>query len=501
MAPGVYDIPSARDRRFVSVVTNTTPVGAYRGAGRPEATAAIERAIDLFAAEIGHGPGRGAPAQPAAGLHRAAARAWAARSTTAATTRPRSRRVLDAADYAGLRARAGRPPRARRRPRSSASGCRCYVEITGGGAESGAPHENATVEVHPDGIGDHPHRHLAARAGPRRRSGRCWPATSSASRSTRSPCKWGDTDLVPEGGGTGGSRSLQQGGAAVRQAAAGAGRAGQAAAPPSELEVDAGRPGGRPRPSPGCAVRRRPRRRRQLRRSSPPSTSGCSCAACSARPGATYPFGAHVAVVEVDTETGQGRAARARRRSTTPARSSTRCSPRASGTAASPRARRRRCSRRCSTTTTATRRPRPSPTTRSCPRPSCRASSWSTWRRRRRYNPLGAKGIGEAGTIGSTPAVQNAVVDAVAHLGVRHIDMPTTPDAGLARRSSRAARRGATDAGHHHGQRRSRAPTTSSRGCCSSHYLRDVLRAEGDQHRLRHHVVRRVHRARSTASR
>jgi carbon-monoxide dehydrogenase large subunit len=43
------------------------------------------------------------------------------------------------------------------------------------------------------------------------------------------------------------------------------------------------------------------------------------------------------------------------------------------------------------------------------------------------YNPIGAKGIGEAGTIGATPAVQNAVIDAVAHLGVRHIDMPTSP--------------------------------------------------------------------------
>jgi carbon-monoxide dehydrogenase large subunit len=42
-------------------------------------------------------------------------------------------------------------------------------------------------------------------------------------------------------------------------------------------------------------------------------------------------------------------------------------------------------------------------------------------------NALGVKGIGEAGTIGATPAVQNAVVDAVSHLGVRHIDMPTTP--------------------------------------------------------------------------
>jgi aerobic carbon-monoxide dehydrogenase large subunit len=42
-------------------------------------------------------------------------------------------------------------------------------------------------------------------------------------------------------------------------------------------------------------------------------------------------------------------------------------------------------------------------------------------------NPLGVKGIGEAGTIGATPAVQNAVIDALAHLGVRHIDMPLTP--------------------------------------------------------------------------
>ena len=43
-------------------------------------------------------------------------------------------------------------------------------------------------------------------------------------------------------------------------------------------------------------------------------------------------------------------------------------------------------------------------------------------------NPLGVKGIGEAGTIGATPAVHNAVVDAVAHLGVRHIDMPCTSE-------------------------------------------------------------------------
>ena len=43
------------------------------------------------------------------------------------------------------------------------------------------------------------------------------------------------------------------------------------------------------------------------------------------------------------------------------------------------------------------------------------------------YNPLGAKGLGEAGTIGLPPAVVNAVVDALAPLGVRHLDMPLAP--------------------------------------------------------------------------
>jgi carbon-monoxide dehydrogenase large subunit len=43
-------------------------------------------------------------------------------------------------------------------------------------------------------------------------------------------------------------------------------------------------------------------------------------------------------------------------------------------------------------------------------------------------NPLGVKGVGEAGTIGCSPAVVNSVVDALSHLGVRHIDMPMTPE-------------------------------------------------------------------------
>ena len=63
-------------------------------------------------------------------------------------------------------------------------------------------------------------------------------------------------------------------------------------------------------------------------------------------------------------------------------------------------------------------------------------------------NPLGVKGIGESGTIGSTPALQSAVVDALAHLGVRHLDIPATA-AGSGRRSRQRAgdRAEARDAG------------------------------------------------------
>ena len=52
MSSGVYDIPNI-ETAAKSVVTNTTPTEAYRGAGRPEAALTIERAVDMFAAEIG----------------------------------------------------------------------------------------------------------------------------------------------------------------------------------------------------------------------------------------------------------------------------------------------------------------------------------------------------------------------------------------------------------------------------------------------------------------
>ena len=96
-------------------------------------------------------------------------------------------------------------------------GLSVYVEITGGGSESGAPRENATVEIHGDGTatiltGTSPHGQGHSTA---------WAMLASEEFGIpvdKITVKWGDTDLIPQGGGTGGSRSLQQGGAAVRQA-------------------------------------------------------------------------------------------------------------------------------------------------------------------------------------------------------------------------------------------------------------------------------------------
>ena len=67
--------------------------------------------------------------------------------------------------------------------------------------------------------------------------------------------------------------------------------------------------------------------------------------------------------------------------------------------------------------------PRENPSAAEFPRFECANTETPT-----PVNPLGVKGIGESGSIGATPAIQNAVVDAVAHLGVRHIDLPCSPE-------------------------------------------------------------------------
>jgi carbon-monoxide dehydrogenase large subunit len=234
--------------------------------------------------------------------------------------------------------------------------------------------------------------------------------------------RWGDTDLVPKGGGTGGSRSLQLGGVAVRQAAvdlldlARSLAAQNLEVDPGDLVLDRENVGLAVAGVPGVGVSyaELAERERLLVRSS------------FGQPGATYPFGAHVAVVEVDVETGKADLVRlvavddAGVLINPLIAEGQRHGGLAQGAAQALLEEVLYDAEGNPTTTTFADYPLVSAT--DLPSFELVASETPT-----SYNPLGAKGIGEAGTIGATPAVQNAVIDAVAHLGVRHIDMPTTP--------------------------------------------------------------------------
>ena len=120
---GVYDLPQAYDFECTSVFTTMTPTDAYRGAGRPEATYAIERAMDALAAQGRHRPARAAPAQ----LHRrrtpTRTRRGAAWSTTPATTTRRPPRPPSSSATTTLRRAPGgrRTSTARRSGSASAS--------------------------------------------------------------------------------------------------------------------------------------------------------------------------------------------------------------------------------------------------------------------------------------------------------------------------------------------------------------------------------------------
>ena len=418
MAPGPYAFARA-EAVGKTVVTNTTPVGAYRGAGRPEATAAVERAIDLFAAEIGMDPAdvrrKNLLPQFTEPHTTAFGAVYDSGDYPAALEK-----VLTAAGYQDLRA-----DQAKRRAAGDVVqlgiGMSCYVEITGPGMEAGGPRENATVEVHPDGsatilTGTSPHGQGHATV---------WAMLASDELGIpvdRITVKWGDTDLIPEGGGTGGSRSLQQGGAAVQQASrelidvAKQRAADELEASPADLVFDSGRSAFAVAGDPEAAVplAKLAEQERLFVRT------------VFTAPGPTFPFGAHLAVVEVDTETGKA----VLRRVVTVDDAGTVVNPllaegqRHGGIAqgAAQAFLEEVIYDADGNPLTATFADYPFLSATEVPSFELADMATPT-----SYNPLGAKGIGEAGTIGATPAVQNAIIDALAHLGVRHIDMPASP--------------------------------------------------------------------------
>jgi carbon-monoxide dehydrogenase large subunit len=417
MAPGVYGFPKVHAQGR-ALATTTTSIGAYRGAGRPEATAAVERAIDLFAAEIGMDPAEVRRKNLLPAFSEPHTTPMGATYDNGDYTAALDK-ALEAAGYAELRAE-----QARRREAGDARqlgiGLSVYVEITG--ADNGAgTKEAAELEVHADGTatvltGTSPHGQGHATA---------WAMIASDQLGIpveKITVLHGDTDLVPQGGGTMGSRSLQQGGAAVHQAAdelielARRRAAEKLEANPEDLVVDLGLAGLAVRGTPGVGV--------SFAELAADERLLVNTVFNANAP--TFPFGAHVAVVELDVESGKAELTRL----VAVDDAGTIINPLiaegqrhggfAQGVAQALLEEVLYDEDGNPTTSTLADYPFVSATEL----PSFELVDMAT---PTPMNPLGAKGIGEAGTIGATPAVQNAVIDAAAHLGVRHVDMPTTP--------------------------------------------------------------------------
>jgi aerobic carbon-monoxide dehydrogenase large subunit len=419
MAGGPYDIPNVQ-AGFQAVVTNTTPISAYRGAGRPEATAAIERAIDLFAAEIGMDQAevrRRNVVAPDRFPHTTASGAVYDTGDYAAALE----RVLAAAGYGDLRAQQALG-RARGDVSQLGIGVSCYVEITAADAEAG---ETARLVVHPDGTatvltGTSPHGQGHATA---------WAMLVQDELGiplAQVTVLHGDTDLIPKAVGTYGSRSLQLGGAAVHQAAVDVKdqarllAADMLEASAADLVLDPRRGVWQVRGDPATGLSWG-----QVAGHAGPDGLAADVEFMPGRP--TFPFGAHVAVVDVDTETGKVRLVR----HVTVDDAGTVVNPvlaegqRHGGIAQG-------AAQALVEEVVYDTEGNPLTSTladyaaiTAAELPSFELVEMET---PTDVNPLGVKGIGEAGTIGSTPAVQNAVIDAVAHLGVRHIGMPATPE-------------------------------------------------------------------------
>lgn len=441
MSHGTYAFPQLSFDVAVAV-TNTTPVGAYRGAGRPEATALLERLVDQAALEMGMDPIE-LRARNLIGDDQFPFRTHTGNVYDTGRYLLPLHTARDAIGYDDLRRE-----QAERRERGDTVqlgiGVATYVEITAGGTTK----EGGRVEVHPDGTATvyagtsaHGQGHQTSYA-------------MLVSAQTGIPVENirlidGDTDLIARGGGTGGSRSLQIGGSAVHQATEAlvenarelAASVLEAAVDDIAVDVDSGTVGvvGVPARGLSWADLATVAVERAADDGEPGTLDG---AAVFAQDGATFPFGAHISVVEVDTETGKVWL----RRHVAVDDVGTVLNPllvegqQHGGIASGVGQALYEAVRFDNDGNPVTGNFADYAVPSAAELPSFETISTET---PTPLNPLGAKGIGEAATVGSTPAVQNAVIDAVSHLGVRHIGMPCTPETVW--QAIDAARRGEHD--------------------------------------------------------
>ncbi len=419
MACGPYRIPAV-DFTARSVMTNLAPTGAYRGPGRAEATALLERSMDALAAAIGVDPvvvrrrnlvGAGEyPYTTPTGLH------------------------YDSGDYARLLdvllERAGydalRAQQRARRAQADTTLLGIGVAVVVDSTAWFARRQAASVEITAAGVVEV--RSATASAGQRHDVmlatlvGEVLPAGRDHIEVVEA-----DTDHTPAGDGTMGSRSTQLAGTAARQAAeVVAERARRVAAQVLEAAVDdvVFHDG-------ALIVRGVPARRLSLadvasraREVGEPLAANC----VFDQPDAAYPSAAHLSVVEIDRETGR----------VTPVRhvAVTDCGrvvdPVSAGgqvVGASVQGIAQALSERAAHAEDGT--PLATSLAEYLVPSAAEVPAIETWwvSTPSPRNPLGAKGVGEIGMIAAPAAVHNAVLDALAPLGVGHLDVPCTPEA------------------------------------------------------------------------
>jgi len=415
MATGCYDIPVAHVR-LRAVYTNTVPVDAYRGAGRPEAAYLIERAVDHAAREIGMAPD-------------VIRRKNVIKPSKLPYTTPTGKRY-DSGDFAGTLARAQeliawegfnqRLREAKRGGKLRGIGIATYVEACGNNGP-----ETATINLDKDGgvtvlIGSQSTGQGHATSY----------AQLVAERLDLSPdmvrVVQGDTDRIKSGAGTGGSSSIPIGGVAVDRASKTLGdqlkelaaEALEASTGDMEIANGAVRVAGTDRTISFADLAAHP--------AATPEKLRAANEFGSEPP--TFPNGTHVAEIEIDPDTGathimgyvivddfgatlnplllEGQVHGGSVQGIGQALMEDTVYDKASGQLVS-----------------ATFMDYAMPRAADAPE-----FVFETRNVPCKTNPLGVKGAGEAGAIGSCPAVINAVIDALDRAyGIRHIDMPATP--------------------------------------------------------------------------
>jgi carbon-monoxide dehydrogenase large subunit len=443
MAPGCYRIANL-SAEVVGVFTNTMSTDAYRGAGRPEATFFVERMIDLLAREIGIDPAevrRRNFIAPESFPH----------ATSTGLTYDSGRyaetmdKALAIADYPALRKRQAD---LRAQGRYLGIGLSTYVEVCGMGPSAAMPAagwDSATIRVEPTGsvtvlTGISPHG-----------QGEETTFAQLVGDELGVPIDLitvvhGDTDRVQYGVGTFGSRGTAVGGAALKlaidtiQAKAIKIAAHQWEADPSDLEYRHGKITVKGDPGKSMTTAEAGFLAFMGDQLPPGLEPGLDATRRFEPPNFVYPFGTHVCVVEVEPQTGRvdvqryvavddcgrilnpmivegqvhGGIAQGMAQALYEEVVYDDDGQLLTGTLmeyAVPHAEQVPFYELDNTVT---------PTD---------------------VNPLGVKGVGEAGTIGSTPAVANAVMDALAPFGVKHLDMPLKPEKIW--RAVRASRNGA----------------------------------------------------------